>query len=105
MARLKSFRSIQRSSESSQANITQAPDTSWEFIGSGKAHLFQELEDLYWVGIELELENIVRTLRIWQQPEYADISIADEDDDNIHGFDTFLDQVCQEARAFAIRYG
>ncbi|KAE8420152.1 hypothetical protein BDV36DRAFT_307202 [Aspergillus pseudocaelatus] len=102
MARLKAFDSFHRSS---QPNITQAPDTSWEPIGPGKAHLLQELEALYWTGVENELENIIRTLKIWQQPEYAHISISDENDNNIHGFDTFLDQVCQEARAFAIRYG
>ncbi|OGM45322.1 hypothetical protein ABOM_006404 [Aspergillus bombycis] len=102
MARLKTFNSLHRSS---QPNITQAPDTLWEPIGPGKAHLLQELEALYWTGVESELENIIRTLKVWQQPEYADIIISDENDNNVHGFDTFLDQVCQEARAFAIRYG
>ncbi|GAB1195674.1 hypothetical protein APSETT444_004936 [Aspergillus pseudonomiae] len=97
---------LHRSSRpSSQPNITQAPDTLWEPIGPGKAHLLQELEALYWAGVESELENIIRTLKVWQQPEYADINISDENDINVHGFDTFLDQVCQEARAFAIRYG
>ena len=60
---------------------------------------------MYWNGIKGELENIIRTLRIWQLSEFADVKIEDEADDNIHGFDTFLDQVCQEARAHALRYG
>jgi hypothetical protein len=60
---------------------------------------------LYWDGVKAELENIVRTLKAWQQPEFADVSIEDEDDDLIHGFDTFLDSVSQQSRAHAIRYG
>ncbi|KAE8351976.1 hypothetical protein BDV28DRAFT_149485 [Aspergillus coremiiformis] len=105
MSRRSAFHSFRRSSQPSQTNITHAPDISWEPIGPGKSHLLQELEALYWTGIEIELENIIRTLKIWQQPEHADISISDENDDDIHGFDTFLDQVCQETRAFALRYG
>lgn len=65
----------------------------------------KELEEMYWNGIKDELENIIRTLRIWGQSEFADVKIEDEDDDDIHGFDTFLDQVSQEARAHALRYG
>ncbi|RGP80189.1 hypothetical protein FLONG3_1723 [Fusarium longipes] len=86
------------------SHITTAPDISWTRVGSGKDHLLSELENLYWDGVKAELENIVRTLKVWQQSEYAQVSIEDEDDDHIHGFDTFLDQVSQEARAHAIRY-
>ncbi|KAJ4124157.1 hypothetical protein NW768_009511 [Fusarium equiseti] len=87
------------------SHITSAPDISWTKVGSGKDHLLSELESLYWDGVRTELENIVRTLKVWQQPEYAQVQIQDEDDDHIHGFDTFLDQVSQEARSHAIRYG
>ncbi|KAM0249758.1 hypothetical protein ACHAP5_002627 [Fusarium lateritium] len=89
----------------SSSNITPAPDIAWARVGSGKDHLLSELEILYWDGVKAELENIVRTLKAWQQPEYVDVSIEDEDDDHVHGFDTFLDQVSQESRAHAIRYG
>ncbi|RBR23899.1 uncharacterized protein FIESC28_03209 [Fusarium coffeatum] len=87
------------------SHITSGPDISWTKVGSGKDHLLSELESLYWDGVRTELENIVRTLKVWQQPEYAQVTIQDEDDDHIHGFDTFLDQVSHEARAHAIRYG
>ncbi|KAK4233025.1 hypothetical protein C8A03DRAFT_39296, partial [Achaetomium macrosporum] len=38
-------------------------------------------------------------------PEFSDVKLDDEDDSFIHSFDTFLDQVTEESRAFAIRYG
>ncbi|OKL57187.1 hypothetical protein UA08_07335 [Talaromyces atroroseus] len=50
------------------------------------------LEEMYWEGARDELENIIRTLAIWQQPTFADVSVPDEDDDFVHGFDTFVDQ-------------
>ncbi|GIJ86992.1 hypothetical protein Asppvi_005891 [Aspergillus pseudoviridinutans] len=78
-------------------------EAAWSSVGAGKEILFSELERLYWEGVKEELENIIRTLKVWQQPEFADIVVADETDDFVHGFDTFLDQVGQEARAFAIR--
>ncbi|KAG4254148.1 hypothetical protein FPRO06_11440 [Fusarium proliferatum] len=87
------------------SHITSAPDISWTRVGPGKDHVLSELESLYWDGVKAELENIVRTLKAWQQPEFADVSIEDEDDDLIHGFDTFLDSVSQQSRAHAIRYG
>jgi len=67
--------------------------------------LFDELEALYWAGVRTELENIIRTLHAWQQDELAGVSVKDEDGGNVHGFDTFLDQVGQEAREHAIHYG
>lgn len=84
-------------------SITLAPDLAWSPVGTHD--LLAELQSLYWEGVQAELENIVRTLKAWQQPEYSDVSVSDEDDAHIHGFDTFLDQVSQEARAFAKRYG
>uniref|UniRef100_A0A0D2Y5A2 Uncharacterized protein n=1 Tax=Fusarium oxysporum (strain Fo5176) TaxID=660025 RepID=A0A0D2Y5A2_FUSOF len=86
------------------SHITSAPDISWTRVGPGKDHILSELESLYWDGVKAELENIVRTLKAWQQPEFADVAIEDEDDDLIHGFDTFLDSVSQQSRAHAIRY-
>ncbi|KAH7134603.1 hypothetical protein B0J13DRAFT_560762 [Dactylonectria estremocensis] len=93
------------SSPSSPSSITSAPDLAWSLVGSGGEHLLVELEGLYWDGVKAELENIVRTLKIWQQPEYSDVTVEEEEDEHLHGFDTFLNQVSQEARAFAIRYG
>ena len=57
-------------------------------------------------GAAAELDNVVRTLRAWhheQHPNLADVTVEDEDDDNVYGFDTFLDQVSEEAREKCIR--
>lgn len=93
------------SSSHSSENISEAPKVPWDPVGPGKLHLLNELEGMYWEGIKGELENIIRTLRIWQRSEFKDVEIKDETDDEIYGFDTFIDQVSQEARAYAIRYG
>lgn len=90
---------------SSLPNITHAPRAPWKLVGPASAHLQSELETLYWYGVRLELENTIRTLKTWQQSEYTDVAVDDEHDNNLHGFDTFIDQVTQETRAFAIRYG
>lgn len=93
------------SGSTSSPNITQAPKARWSLVGSGNTHLLDELEKLYWQGVRTELENIVHTLKIWQQPEYSGVNIDEENDTHIHGFDTFIDQVSQQTRAFAVRYG
>jgi hypothetical protein len=89
----------------SPSNITSAPEASWAPVGLGKDVLLRELETLYWEGVRGELENIIRTLNTWQKPDFSRVKVDDEDDDFIHGFDTFIDQVTEESRAFAIRYG
>lgn len=78
---------------------------AWSLVGPGKDTLRESLESLYWKGVENELENIIHTLKIWKQPQFAGVTVPDEDDGFIHGFDTFVDQVSEEAREFAIRYG
>jgi hypothetical protein len=60
---------------------------------------------MYWNGVKREIAYILLTLRKWQQPEYASMILGDETDDFIHGFDTFVDQVSENARDFAARYG
>jgi hypothetical protein len=100
--------SFPRASETQSANstnITPAPNIPWHLIGAGKDHLLEQLESLYWEGVKGELEIIIRTLRTWQQPQYSSVVMHDENDNFIHGFDTFIDQVSQESRAFAARYG
>ncbi|KAF9885599.1 hypothetical protein FE257_012805 [Aspergillus nanangensis] len=85
-------------------NITDAPDLPWSQIGSGREHLVQELEKLYWEGARDELENIIRTLQYWRDPQCADITPEGDEDDHIHGYETFLDQLSRPARDFAARY-
>lgn len=77
----------------------------WWLVGPGAAHLLEQLEALYWEGVASELENIVWTLRAWQGPEGDGVRDTDEGTENIHGFDTFLDNVSKESRDFAARYG
>lgn len=89
----------------SASNITPAPETTWLAVGNGADTLRAEIESFYWAGVKGEVENIVRTLKAWQEPPFASVSIPDENDDFIHGFDTFINQVSQEARVCAIRYG
>lgn len=66
-----------------------------------------ELEKLYWQGVKGELENIIRNVKVWQQPEFTSIVLAKENPEEewIHGYTTFLEQVSYEARAFAFRQG
>jgi hypothetical protein len=94
-----------RSSASLSDDITPSPDLPWNPIGPAEDNLLRELEEMYWGGVRQELEVIILTLKKWQQPEFNSVELGDETDDFIHGFDTFIDQVSQESRAFAIRYG
>lgn len=87
------------------SNITSAPDQPWVQVGPAKEHLFVKLKELYWVGVRAELENILFALKEWQLPEYADAEAIETEEDFVHGFDTFVDQVSQGARKFASRYG
>ncbi|KAF7555989.1 hypothetical protein G7Z17_g1717 [Cylindrodendrum hubeiense] len=103
MSRLKAF----ASTSAFESHITAAPDITWSPIGPGKNYLLKEIEKFYWEGVKVELENILQTLSSWKKLEAEGVTVDDEDEDNdhIHGFDTFLDQVCQESRVFAIRHG
>ncbi|GJN86591.1 hypothetical protein PLIIFM63780_010172 [Purpureocillium lilacinum] len=105
MSRLKVIR-IAKLLASSPSSITPAPSLPWTSLGAARDHLHDELEALYWDGAAAELDNVVRTLRAWhheQHPNLADVTVEDEDDDNVYGFDTFLDQVSEEAREKCIR--
>ena len=86
------------------SNVADGPRTPWERVGPAEAHLHRALLDMYWSGVKRELAHIVLTLKKWQQPEYAETVVPDEQDDFIHGYDTFLDQVSQTSRDFAHRY-
>jgi hypothetical protein len=99
------LRSSSSTKASDSSNITPAPDLPWHLIGPAEDHLLAELEKMYWEGVRRDLEIILLTLKKWQQPEYSSVFLSDETDSFIHGFDTFIDQVSQESRAFATRYG
>ncbi|GES64151.1 hypothetical protein ATEIFO6365_0008022100 [Aspergillus terreus] len=101
MYKLKAFR--HKPSPVQSNPVPARPDTAWEAIGPASLHLEEELEKLYWDGVRLELQNIIHTLHTWRQPEYASIHV--DNDDHVHGFDTFIDHVSLEARQYAIEYG
>ena len=91
-------------SKKSLHSITPSRRQHWTKIGPAETHLYESVKNLYWIGVEQEVENILRTLSTWQRGTNSQINIEDEDD-QIHGYDTFLDQVSKEARDFAAAYG
>jgi hypothetical protein len=80
---------------------TEAETPTWHRIGEAHHHLLRELENLYWTGVEHELESVLLALRAWQRPENSKVELEDERDSFIHGFDTFIDQVSEDSRHFA----
>jgi hypothetical protein len=85
-------------------NITTSPDLPWQNLGVADGCLFHELEQMYWDGVKCEIEVILITLRKWQESDDGLKEPEEDTDDFIHGFDTFIDQVSQESRAFATHY-
>ncbi|KAF7502014.1 hypothetical protein GJ744_010126 [Endocarpon pusillum] len=86
------------------SNVADAPRIPWGKVGPAEACLHQALLDMYWGGVKRELAHVLLTLKKWQQPEYAKTVLPDEEDDFIHGYDTFLDQVSEASQGFAHRY-
>ncbi|KAM5363050.1 hypothetical protein ACJZ2D_012235 [Fusarium nematophilum] len=85
---------------SGKENITDAPSIPRTLIGPAIDHLEGELVTMYWKGVERELPYILLTLRRWQSREETLALLPDEEDDHIHGYDTFLDQVSHSSRRF-----
>ena len=83
-------------------NITPAPSIPWQLVGPARDHLLDLLNKLYWDGVKVELEVIIRTLRTWQQPHYKSVVLDDESDDFVHGFDIFYRS--SEPEVAGIRY-
>ena len=77
--------------------------------------LLPEIEEMYWNGVKRELEVLLLSLKQYQehqqqqqQQQQGDESITLPDEievDFVHGYDTFIDQVSEESRKFANRYG
>lgn len=79
--------------------------TPWTTVGPAKAHLAEELERLYWDGVQRELQSIILTLQAWGDPEALGANADYEDDDLLCGFDTWVDQLSKEKILFATDYG
>ena len=90
----------------SSGNAEQSP--SWLQISttpdSTAEVLVEEMSKLYWGAVQREVGNIILTLKTWDKIDYAE-TFPEEEDDSVHGFDTFLDQVSESTRRFAFLYG
>lgn len=68
------------------------PQSQWTYIDDSPLTLVRELQDLYWLGVERDLNDIIRALQIWDKQEYNNAippapSLKAED---WVGFDDFL---------------
>ena len=89
---------------SASAHVADGTDLKWTSIPHPQHALLQELQQLYWNGVRRELIDIIFTLKTWQHEEFEKVALSDETDQDIYGFDTFLDQVIESSRAFALQY-
>ncbi|CAH0057601.1 unnamed protein product, partial [Clonostachys solani] len=80
------------------SHITNSPDLPRTKIGPAAEHLHTQLLELYWEGVERDVELIMRTLSEWRS---EDIPRMEEEEDGmvIYGYETFLDQVCESRRS------
>jgi hypothetical protein len=81
------------------SSITDGDNIKWHCIGEARDHLLKELTELYWTGVEHELEAVLVALRSWKK--HAKVDFEEEEDTFFHGFDTFIDQISEESHAFA----
>ena len=86
------------------AHVDNGIDLKWTSIPNPQQALLQELQQLYWNGVRRELMDIIFTLKTWQHNGFENVTLSDETDQEIYGFDTFLDQVNESSRDFALQY-
>ena len=67
--------------------------------------LVRQMRDMYWLGVKEEITEMIISLAEWQSTRYKGVELEDERDDNIHGFDNFVDQISQSSRDYASEYG
>lgn len=82
----------------------QANTEPWQELQSSRAACLKHMQDMYWAGVKHEISLILLTLKEWQRPKYASVEVDGEDDLEILGFDTFVDQINEASRSFAERY-
>ena len=93
------------STKGSSSHISQGIKAEWQAIPNGRDELLPQLQRMYWNGIRRELIDVISTLRAWQLQGAQDVVLDNEEDEEIYGFDTFLDQVNEHSRDFAVMYG
>ena len=86
------------------AHVDNGTDLKWTSIPNPQQALLQELQQLYWNGVRRELMDIIFTLKTWQHKDFEKVALSDETDQETYGFDTFLDQVIESSRDFALQY-
>jgi hypothetical protein len=96
---------FRKKSAASSGHISSGSKREWEKIPNAQEALLPELQKMYWNGIRRELIRIILTLKAWQHSDFRDMELKDENDNEIYGFDTFLDQVNESSREFALQYG
>ena len=79
----------------------RGPKQPWEEIDSSPESLVEQMLELYWIGVQVELNNIILTLNAWLEGPLSTVSIPGETEDSIDGYDTFIDQVCEAPRVLA----
>jgi hypothetical protein len=45
--------------------------TNWKPVGTKSKDLYKALEDLYWQGIQRDVEDIIKALREWRDERYS----------------------------------
>ena len=84
---------------SSSPGLENIASSSRKLIGPADEYLYEELHRMYWAGVKNELAHVLLTLKNWQQSKFDSVSLSDESDEFIHGYDTFIDQVGHSTRA------
>jgi hypothetical protein len=100
--------SLQSSKHSAYQSGSAATGSRQKWItidGPVQETLLPQLQGMHWAGVKQELIHVLLTLAKWRQPVYSSTVLSDETDSFVHGFDTFMDQVSESARDFAVRYG
>lgn len=96
---------LQKKSAASSAHISSGSKREWKEIPKAQEALLPELQKMFWNGVRRELIHIILTLKAWSHPDFRDVELEDENDKEIYGFDTFLDQFNESSREFALQYG
>jgi hypothetical protein len=101
---IKSAKWPSSSEQLSQSCVTPGGKTAWKEIPHADTELIKQLKHMYWRGVRRELIYVIAALKEWETL-YVDLELPDEGDRTIYGFDTFLDQVNESSRDFALQYG